>query len=273
MLPAIHGALRNLLHGEGQLSPLEVDVSFDAPTGQWIDRLTRPTVNLFLYSIQENVELRRNGQFATRQGDHGIRQLPPRRIDLRYMVSALAGDVDDTHQLLWRALSTLLKHQELPTEVLSEPLRHLDPPISARAAQPDDSKRLEDLWSALNAEPRPSFGYVLVAPLDLNVTFTTPLVFTRTLRVEQLRNGQAAGGTEMHRQIGGALRDKQGGPVAGASLRVAGHATHAISDGDGRFVLTGAPVGSVQLHIVLPSGVSQTVTLTVPSPSYEITLA
>src|SRR5437660_12211936 len=100
MLADLHDALRRLLYELGQISPLEVDVRFEAPTRQWIERLTRPTIDFFLCDLKENVDLRAT-QFQTNRGNgHAERRAPPRRIDLQYMVSALATDIDDSHRLL-----------------------------------------------------------------------------------------------------------------------------------------------------------------------------
>ncbi|HEU5317664.1 MAG TPA: Pvc16 family protein, partial [Chloroflexota bacterium] len=59
MLPDIARALEQLLHERGGISPREVDVRFEAPTTEWVDSLTRPTINLFLCDVRENTELRR----------------------------------------------------------------------------------------------------------------------------------------------------------------------------------------------------------------------
>src|SRR5579872_2360538 len=46
-----------LIHGV-PLDLSEVDVSFDAPDREWSGRLSRPTVNCFLYDVRENLEMR-----------------------------------------------------------------------------------------------------------------------------------------------------------------------------------------------------------------------
>ena len=67
MLAKIHHAVESLLHEQGRIDN-EVDVRFDAPTAKWIASLTRPTVNLFLFDVQENTEKRETnvqGRFTT----------------------------------------------------------------------------------------------------------------------------------------------------------------------------------------------------------------
>ena len=58
MLDAVHAAVAKLIFERGLIDPNEVDVRFDAPSKEWIDSLTRPTVSLFLFDLQENTEKR-----------------------------------------------------------------------------------------------------------------------------------------------------------------------------------------------------------------------
>jgi hypothetical protein len=68
-----------------------------------------------------------------------------------------------------------MRTPELPTESLPRTLTH-DLPIPARVARPDDGAKLLDVWSAVGGEPRPAFGYVLTAPMDLGLSLEAPLV-------------------------------------------------------------------------------------------------
>src|SRR4051794_2914983 len=104
MLPEIHAALRTLLYERGQIDPAEVDINFEAPTREQQDRLLRPTLNLYLLGVAENTDLRLNAPPPRRVNGHSERRLAPLRIDLSYLVSALTGDIEDEHRLLWRAL-------------------------------------------------------------------------------------------------------------------------------------------------------------------------
>ena len=88
-----------------------------------MDRLVRPTVSLFLFDLVENTEMRQSNFPVTRASDHAERRMPPRRVDLRYMVSALTTEIEDEHRLLWRVLATLLKYPQVPDELLPEELR------------------------------------------------------------------------------------------------------------------------------------------------------
>ena len=271
MLPDIHEALHRLVHEEGQISSFEVDVRFEMPTKEWVGRLTRPTVVFFLFELAENVELRRTDFQQSRGNGRAERRLPPRRIDLHYLVSAVTTEAADEHRLLWRLLETLLRHQELPAAVLPEALRALDPPLTTRIAPPESRPRMLDLWNALGVEPRPALSYIVTAPLDLEVAIGAPLVLTRTARY--LRAGNS-GTLDVGTQIGGVVRGADGVPRAGVRVALADSAADgSISDDAGEYRLAGVPTGAVTLRATPPDAPSRTVMIAVPGASYDITLA
>ncbi len=271
MLPEIHNALQRLIHDQGRISPLEVDVRFEMPTKEWLGRLTRPTVVFFLFDLAENIELRRNDFQQTRGNGRAERRLPPRRIDLHYLVSAVTTESADEHRLLWRILEALLRHQQLPDDVLPDTLRALDPPLTTRIAPPDAGPRTLDLWNALGAEPRPALSYIVTAPLDLDLAIVAPLVLTRTARY--LRAGESSP-HDVGTQIGGVVRGADGTPRAGVLVALADSAADGNpSDGDGSFRLTGVPNGAVGLRVTPPDGPSRTMTIAVPGTSYDIILS
>src|SRR5262245_42266541 len=202
MLNAVHQALAKLIFERGLIDPNEVDVRFDAPSKEWIDSLTRPTVSLFLFDLQENTDKREGAPqpLPINKDGRAERRMPPRRIDLRYMVSVLTADVEDEHELLWRVLFTLLKHQQYPVEMLPESLRALTPPVTARLATPDEGRNMLDIWSALGSEPRPAMCYIVTAPMDLGLTIDAPLVLSR--RARYVRLSADAGAPEWRTHIG-----------------------------------------------------------------------
>lgn len=271
MLPELHAFLRDLLYDRGRIDPRDVAILFEAPTREVIERLTAPAITFFLIGIQENAELRQGAAPMRRVNGHAERRLAPRRIDLHYMVSAISTEPEDEQRLLWRALATLLRYQQFPAEVLPEALRDLDPPLSARVAQGDDDIRALDVWGSLNTWPRPSFGYVLIAPLDLEISIQAPLVLTRTARYVRFAAEPQGAETEVH--IGGVVRLQDGSPAAGARIRPVGTAgPDTLVGPDGVFRLPGVRPGEVDLRIIAPDGSERVVRITVPSDRYEITL-
>ena len=60
MITDLDKTLKQLLIKEMPIENNEVDIKFDLPKREWAAKLSRSTLNLYLYDIQENTELRRN---------------------------------------------------------------------------------------------------------------------------------------------------------------------------------------------------------------------
>src|SRR5215469_9515747 len=101
MLLELHNTIRQLIYERGNISPQEVDITFEAPTRERVDKLIRPTISLFLFDLHENTDLRQSDFETTRHNGRAERRMLPRRFDLHYMVSILTTEVEDEQQLLW----------------------------------------------------------------------------------------------------------------------------------------------------------------------------
>jgi Pvc16 N-terminal domain/Carboxypeptidase regulatory-like domain len=269
MLADINNTLRQLIYTRAKLEPSEVDIQFDAPTKEWVNSRTKPTVSFFLYDLEENTELRRNALEATQVrsasgGSISVKRPPPRRFNLNYMVSAISTVVEDEHHLLWRVMSALLKNPTIPDELVPDIVRQFEIPLHGRVSQPDDGPRPIDLWNSLETAPRPSLLYVLTVPVDLETEFTAPLVLTRTLRY----NTQEGTFVEAQHHIGGRVVDKLGAPIAGAL--VVRNTTQIRTDVNGRFVLVGVPEGAVNLEVSVDGKKPRKVKLEVPADHYDV---
>lgn len=271
MLSDINQMLRDLMYAKARLEPAEVDIQFDAPTKEWVNSRTKPTVSFFLYDLEENTELRQSA-LETMQvrgangGSIAVKRPPPRRFNLHYMVSAISTVVEDEHHLLWRVMSALLRNPTIPEEFISEAVKRLEIPLHGRVSQPDDGPRPIDLWSSLETAPRPALLYVLTVPVDLEMEFTAPLVLTRTLRYQTTAGVLA----ESTHHIGGKVVDKLGSPFQ--NVRVSYRGTELRTDINGRFVLVGVPEGAITLDVRAEDKKPRKVTLTVPSDNYDVIL-
>ena len=268
MIDQINETLRALLYRSAGI-PEEVDVRFDMPTRQWIDSLVRPTISFFLLGVEENTDLRETGMQTVRGSGRAEKRMPPRRFDLRYMVSAPTTSAEDEHLLLWRALVTLLKHPQFPPEVLTEELRVLDPPLAGRVEKTEMGPNLLDVWSGLEAPPRPALLYVVTVPVELDFAFQAPLVLTRTARYASMPGGPIVA-IGVH--IGGIVRRRDGSAVPGASVSLAGRGASAVTDALGRFVLAGVPEGKISLAVRPPGGDVREYTIEVPEGTYDLTV-
>ncbi len=270
MLLELHKTLQRLIYERGNISSREVDITFEAPTRERIDKLTRPTINLFLFDLQENTDLRQSNFETTRNNGRAERRLVPRRFDLRYMVSALTTDVEDEHLLLWRVLLTLVRNPEIPAELLTKELRLLEPPLTMKVSQVDEGQRLSAVWTSLSVPPHPALYYVITVPVDMNLVIEAPLVLTRTARYSRKHATEVA--EEISNQIGGVVRSAEGEPLANVKVAFEGRSgIESETNEEGRFVLAGVPSGTVRLRVTQADGGQKTVTVEVPGVDHDPT--
>jgi hypothetical protein len=270
MINEVHQALRQLIYKRGRIEPAEVDIRFDAPSEEWMNSLIQPTISVFLYDIQENIEKRETNMQTLRSNGKGERRMPPRRIDLYHMISALCADPEDEHQLLWRVLGTLMKYSQWPVEILPDAVKSVEPPITSRMANAEDSRPSLDIWNALGTRPRAALSYIVTAPLDLEVTIEAPLVLTRTARY---RNAFMPGVVDPVRtQIGGVVRNKAGRPVENVIVKLESTAENSKTDTAGQYVLRNVPSGPVRLSVLREGSIRKRVAVNVPAESYDIVM-
>jgi len=143
--------IRRLLIRDVPLDPTEVDVNFEAPDREWSGRLSRPTVNCFLYDVRENHTLRVTEWDVRRNNGSAQKQKASLRIDATYQVSAWARAPEDEHHLLWRILVALFKHPLLPEDVLQGAMQNQPYQVPAMVAQPEQApKNPADLWQVID---------------------------------------------------------------------------------------------------------------------------
>lgn len=89
MLHLLDESLEAFLRATVPLPKREVDVVFAAPDRDWAARVSRPTVNLYLWDVRRNLD-ERDGGMETVFGDDGrpLRRPPLPRVDCRYLVTA-----------------------------------------------------------------------------------------------------------------------------------------------------------------------------------------
>lgn len=187
MIDDLDEVLRQLLIRELPIKNSEVEIAFDQPKREWSSRLSRPTLNLFVYDLHENNRLRASKQWRVEYDGDGttIQRRQPIRLDVHYMTTAWAADPGDEHRLLTRALLMFLRLPSLPDNLLPESLQNQPRPIPIEVAQPDALRNAPDIWSVLDNEMRPAIAFTVTLSLDPYLPVTEPLVRTRELRVGQ----------------------------------------------------------------------------------------
>jgi uncharacterized protein DUF4255 len=166
MIQDVDDTLKELLVQRVPLDVSAIDIRFEAPTREWSAGVTRPTVNLFLYDVRENQELRNNQRFLTRNDLVGSESRGPVRMDLCYMITAWTTDVSDEHQLLGRILTTLLRFPVLPVEVLKGSIPSQPYPVQAWIAQPERTPNPWDFWGNVEHRMKASLSFVLTIALQ-----------------------------------------------------------------------------------------------------------
>jgi Pvc16 N-terminal domain len=172
MLNVLDESLEAFLRVAVPLPRREVDVSFEAPDRDWGARVTRPTVNLFLWDVRRNLADQDAGLELHEASDGRRARRPPLpRIDCRYLVTAWTTEVRDEHSLLGAVLQACLLAPELPGEYLAAAYAEVRPLPSLRVGMPDGSDTA-DFWSALGGQLKPGLDLILTATVDTVPSWT-----------------------------------------------------------------------------------------------------
>lgn len=187
MIHDLDQTLENLIQSK-ILSPQglqdQVAISFAPPDDQFQASLgTNLTINLFLYEITENLELRTQEWHYERQpgeSSNQIRVSPPTRVDCSYLItvwsSSSESQVRDEHQMLGLLMQDLCRYSYLPKDILSGSLELAEirqgsvssnssdaafSHIPARALQVGKLQSVAEFWQAIGGRPKASINYTV----------------------------------------------------------------------------------------------------------------
>jgi Pvc16 N-terminal domain len=276
MIDELDEALRQLFIRELPIKNNEVDIAFDQPKREWSGRLSRPTINIFLHDVRENVKLRQTQfqrQIERTKDGMAIQHLNFFRLDLHYVVTVWATEPEDEHRLLTRALMVLFKHSELPGDLLPESLKGQPWPVPIIVAQYENVEKPSDIWNVMDNQQRPAIMMVATIALDPTVPYTAPIVRTRELRFGQTAQGEATrriiedGESGEYWTIGGTVRSKKN--LKNLSVRLLEDGQHVSMLNDGRYSIGNLKSGNYTLEITADGLKPKTHKVTVPSPDYD----
>ncbi len=166
MLQLLDDSFSAYLRAVVPLGTREVDVVFEAPDRDWGARVSRPTINLYLWDVRRS-RMQGEAGMVTIPMEKGRprRQGPLPRIECRYLVTAWTNDVGDEHSLLGRVLTALLMHAEIEPEHLKGALKQITPipTVTLYDGQEGDNS---DFWSALGGQLKPGLDVLITATVD-----------------------------------------------------------------------------------------------------------
>lgn len=269
MFDDIDETLRQVLLTDVPIDRNEVDIAFDRPTREWSSRLSKPTLNLFLFDVRERVDFRDDTWRVSRNANgQALHERPPRRVDLSYMVTAWTKEADDEHRLLAGVLACMYRQGRIDPQLLQGALAGIEVPVLVRAMPPDYLVKPADYWGVMDNDLHASLTWVATTPLDAFRPFTGPMVRTRELLVGELDQP----GRDMFVEVAG-VAHRKGDPLAGipdARVTVAGTGLEALTDREGRFTFPRIGHGDFTWRVETPDGKAVERKVTVPSGSYDV---
>ncbi|HNP26338.1 MAG TPA: DUF4255 domain-containing protein [Nitrosomonas sp.] len=172
MINDLDATLRALLYkGLPPVLAEQVQISFATPDDQFPHQsVTLPAIDLFLYDIRENQELRSNEVFLDYHSDGTATRIPaPIRIDFSYLITAWPSEsvqvpAEDEHHLLGEVMRVLVRHTHIPKSILQGELTGQEPMLPVVSLQAGRLQSLGEFWQALGGKPK--------AALTLQVTIS-----------------------------------------------------------------------------------------------------
>jgi hypothetical protein len=277
MIDDLSQTLRAMLSRSGPEPLKSAQIVFDRPADPFAPQQT--TVDLFLYEIREDLELRSNEPVIERNNGQIIMHRPPLRVACSYLVTAWPGGLTgDTAALLeQRLLSQTLRvfagQPTIASSLLQGSLKGQEPPLPLVTALVDPQKNLSEFWTALGNKLRPSLTVrVTISLADVLAAETEHIVITEHLRlgVRAAPDEESIVPTTLEEgfRIGGQISDASNQPVEAAIVTIVELGLSTRTNADGRFVLGMLKPGDFALRVKTATTESN-FPIKVPAPNGE----
>ncbi len=168
----------------------QVTISFATPDEQFPpSAVTLPAIDIFLYDVRENRELRSNEWLIERNDNIAIRKRPPVRVDCSYLITAWASEssttqAQDEHHLLGEVMKVMLRYPTMPEEVLQGSLKCQETPLPAVVLQPGHLQSTGEFWQALGGKPRASLNYTVSIGVEPFEVIETSVVLEKIIAIK-----------------------------------------------------------------------------------------
>jgi hypothetical protein len=246
---------------------------------------TTPTINLFLYDIRENHDLRNNEPVIKRSNGDAVVQKPPRRIACSYLVTAWPTSGTDLvlqeHRLLTQVLQVFSRTPVIPVDLAVRLIKKCDPPVPLEVALGLPTASASEFWSSLGGKLR--------AALTVQATLAVPVWADeppyRLVRAHKITTGErqpypataldpATSETASPLLVFGRVLGKDQNPAGGARVEIVELRLAVETLPDGSFRVGPVRAGTYTVRATLDKDHAE-VTRTVPITSgpYDIPLA
>jgi hypothetical protein len=239
VLDLLDETLEAFLRATVPLDARDVDVSFEGPDTDWSAKLTRPTVNLFLWDIRRSSERAKAGMETLERDGALVRRLALPRIELRYLVTAWTTEHRDERALLSGLMRTILAHSHVPNDFIAEPLLDLPAPALLMTRGEDEVSK------ALQGQMKPGLNLVVHAAVEIDAyTPAGPPVEAFDLRLTDRNTGAT---DVVPRRVAGQIND----PDAVGAVVVSRHGKTTVNAA-GRFLIAASPGDEITIDTVPP---------------------
>jgi hypothetical protein len=250
MLRDLSKTLENVLHDPAQMPDYaelkNAEIAFDRPTDPYGP--AKSTINVFLYDLRENAELRSNEPRIRRKGDLAFTEKPPLRLSCSYLVTAWpSGGTDlvlQEHRLLGQVIRVLARYPTIPESLIVPGLKGQEPPLPLMALHPDALKNVVEFWTSIGSKLKPSITVTVTISVPVLLEESDFLVRTQATRFA-FQDGPPS---EVWTRIAGLVADTAGKAIQGARVDVLDAGLSTQADEDGHYSFDRVPSGNRRLR-------------------------
>ncbi|SRR6266540_67337 len=189
MLDDLDKTLKNLLEARlPQDVRKQVTITFAAPDSKFPPTtVSLPAIDLFLYDVRENRELRSNELVRERMPDGRLTERPPPvRVDCSYLLTTWATEGPDAvageHGLLGEVLRVLVRAPAIPADMLHGSLLNNGDALPILTLQAGRLQSIAELWQAAGGRPKAALHFTVTLPVWTDEATEVPVVTERVLK-------------------------------------------------------------------------------------------
>lgn len=229
------------------------DVTFDRPAENY--NPDRTTINLFLYDVRENTEVRNSEPLVEHKNGQVTIRRPPIRMNCSYLVTAWTGPevsgevaIFEQHELLGEVMRLFQGMPTIESRYLQGGLTEQTYPIPLSTIAVDLNKNPAEFWSALGGKLRPSFTLTATIAMEQTVApVIAPEVTSKIVAVHET----GLTGTETLVGIGGTVRNATTLlPIGLVELTLVETGFKVTTNTDGRFTFNNVVPGTYSISAV-----------------------